>query len=86
MEGGFIRGLIDTDGGIGSKGEIVLALISEDLINQSSDILKKFDIEHKKFAYNSKPPRKALYGIRIIANQVKNLDIIPCFAICDQLV
>jgi len=62
---GFARGIFDTDGSVNTKGELSVAVISNKLITQTSEILNIFGISHKLFYYQSKPPRKPLYGIRI---------------------
>lgn len=62
---GFIRGLFDTDGYIDSKGDVGVAVISKELINQASSILETFGIENQKFVWKQKEPRRDLFGIRI---------------------
>ena len=61
----FVRGLVDTDGSVDKHGRITLGLITKNLINQVSEILTKFEINHRISIRKRKPKWNDLYLISI---------------------
>ncbi len=73
----FVRGLIDTDGHVDKYSKIILALISKDVISQTSDILKQFGIESKISLRKLRPNEHQLYELKIARkDSLKYLEII----------
>ena len=62
----FIRGLIDTDGHVDKYGKVILALISQNMIEQVAIILKKLGIDSKISLRKVRPNEHQLYAIRIL--------------------
>lgn len=62
----FIRGLIDTDGSVDKYGRIILALISQNMIEQVAIILKKFGIDSKISLRKVRTNEHPLYAITIL--------------------
>lgn len=62
----FTRGLIDTDGHVNKDGQIVIALISKNMILQLKEILRLFDIESKIHVRKVRPNEHALYELKML--------------------
>jgi len=73
----FIKGLIDTDGHMNKYGQIVISLISKDMISQTSQILEKFGIQNKIYLRKKHPKWHQQYELKILKkNAQKYLKII----------
>lgn len=61
---GFARGLMDTDGFL-NPGNVVCACISKDLIDNLSEILKKFGLIITRRVLERERNRRPLYFVRV---------------------
>lgn len=61
----FVRGIIDTDGHHKKDGRIVLCLVSKEMVEQVSVILKELKIENKIYIRNRNPPEVMEYELTI---------------------
>lgn len=64
---GFLRGIFDTEGFVNiAKHYIGICVVSEGLANNVSDILSMLKIQHYRYKFTPKPPRKMVYDVRVV--------------------